>query len=179
MCQFCSPVLCSFRTAQSLIWSLTVLWTSGWPAHQQRSVSLSRFCTMPARPTGRVKQRVWARQESLAKWAARGVKQVRVLPTRSELVPVTPHMILHPEPCRPDGKAMFLPDKQSSSTASPNSLEVVSHNHGPLYLSMSIFFPLFEKSKHCALTSRPMPNFLNWHYGLTDAKMVTQQLSEV
>lgn len=120
----CSPFLCSSRIAQSLTWCLTTQWTIGWPAHQQRSVSLSRSCTMPARSIGRGKQGVWERQGSWAKWAARR-KKVSMPTTKSDLVPVTPQLALHPELCRSDGRAIFLSDRPSSSTVSQNSQEVL------------------------------------------------------
>lgn len=127
VCWLRYPVPCSSRTAQSLTWCLTMLWTSGWPALQQKNVSLSRSCTTPARPTGRGKQGVWERLGSWGRWASRG-EWVSALSTKSELVPVIWHQAQNPEPCRPDGRATFLPDRQSSSTASPNSREVVSHD---------------------------------------------------
>lgn len=123
-CTLCPLVPCRSRTALSLTWCLIILWTSGWPAHQQRSVSLSKFCTMPARPTGREKPGLWTR---LGSWSSRAHREnlVMVLTMILELVPLTPQHTLHPEPCRPDGRATFLPDRQSSSTVSPNSQEVI------------------------------------------------------
>lgn len=119
---------CSSRTALSSTWCLTMLWTSGWPAHQQRSVSLSRSCIMPAKPIGRGKQGVWERQGSRARWDAKG-NQVSMLTKNLELVQVTPHQALRQKPCGPGGRVMSPPERQSSSTASPNSQEVVSHHY--------------------------------------------------
>lgn len=119
---------CSSRTALSSTWCLTMLWTSGWPAHQQRSVSLSRSCIMPAKPIGRGKQGVWERQGSRARWDAKG-NRVSMLTKNLELVQVTPHQALHQKPCGPGGRVMSPPERQSSSTASPNSQEVVSHHY--------------------------------------------------
>lgn len=123
---FCT--LCSSRTALSSTWCLTMLWTSGWPAHQQRSVSLSRSCITPAKPIGRGKQGVWERQGSRARWDAKG-NQVSMLTKNLELVQVTPHQALRQKPCGPGGRVMSPPERQSSSTASPNSQEVVSHHY--------------------------------------------------
>lgn len=103
----------SCRTAQSLTWSSSTLWTSGWRRQRQRSVSLSRSYITPARPTGRGRQGVWSR------WAD-GEKRAKAL-TKGAGVLATP---LYPDLCRPDGRATFLPNKPSSSTASRNSQEV-------------------------------------------------------
>lgn len=93
---------------------------------------------MPARPIWRRKQGVWERQGSWAKWAARREK-VSACTMRSYLVPVTPHLALHPELCSPSERVMFPSDRQSSSTVSPNSQEVVYHNQRGLWNSGNHF----------------------------------------
>lgn len=112
----CSPVSSSFRTAQSLIWFLTMLWTSGWLTPQQTSVFLSRSCTTPVKPTGRGKQVVW---ESQGKWErkASGDELIKVIENWQELVTQIP---MNSKTYRHDGRALFFPNTQNSLTASPN-----------------------------------------------------------
>lgn len=126
-----------------------MLWTSGWPAHQQRSVSLSRSCITPAKPIGRGKQGVWERQGSRARWDAKG-NRVSMLMKNLELVQVTPHQALHQKPCGPGGRVMSPPERQSSSTASPNSQEVVSHHYwGSLYCGYHLVCTWFSTVAMC------------------------------
>lgn len=112
----CSPEPCFFRTAQSLTWFLTMHWISGWLAPQQKSVSLSKYCTMLVRPTGRRKQVVWENQGRWERKANRG-ELIRVIKTWQELVP---EVLMNPKAYRPGGGASFLPDTQNSLTANPN-----------------------------------------------------------
>lgn len=126
VCQLClfSCVLL-FRTAQSLIWFLTMLWTSGWLAPQQTSVFLSRSCTTPVKPTGRGKQVVWESQGSWERQASRD-ELINVIKNWQELVTQIP---MNPKTYRHDGRALFFPNTQNSLTASPNLHKVMSHGY--------------------------------------------------
>lgn len=128
------------RIAQSLTWCLITLWISGWPTHRQKSVSLCRSCTMPARNIVKGKQWAWKRR---GKWEK--CNKIHCTP-RSDLVPMSPPLPLDLELCRHNWRVNLLSDNQSSLTVSPNSPEVIYYSHSSLWYSghqCSFAVPLF------------------------------------